>query len=119
VSAHPAASRAEQSSLAALLAELKALRRPDGTPYRLLPLPAPRPIRDADGAPLPASYANFLIINGAVLMPSYRDSADADAMSCLAAAFPGRSIEPVDCRVLIRQGGSLHCVTMQLPAGSQ
>jgi agmatine/peptidylarginine deiminase len=99
-----------------MIAELRALRQANGAPYRLLPLPAPARLNDPDGAPLPAGYANFLIINGAVLLPTYGDPADAVAAERLAAAFPGRDIEPVDCRALIRQGGSLHCVTMQLPA---
>ncbi|MCG6942902.1 MAG: agmatine deiminase family protein [Thiohalocapsa sp.] len=116
ITAHPAASDAERRSLAAMLDELRALRRADGMPYRLIALPAPRPISGADGAAQPASYANFLIINGAVLMPTYDDSADTIAAERLAAAFPGRSILPVNCRELIRQGGSLHCITMQLPA---
>jgi agmatine/peptidylarginine deiminase len=116
VSAHPAASRAEQDALGAMLAELQALRRTDGSPYRLLALPAPRPIAGAGGAPLPGGYANFLIINGAVLVPTYDDPADEVAITRLAATFPGRVMAAVDCRALIRQGGSLHCITMQLPA---
>jgi agmatine/peptidylarginine deiminase len=116
VSAHPGASRGEREALAAMLAELQALRRADGRPYRLLALPAPRPITGSDGAPRPGGYANFLIINGAVLVPTYDDPADHLAMTRLAAAFPGREIEAVDCRALIAQGGSLHCITMQLPA---
>jgi len=118
VTAHPAASDGEQRSLAAMLKELRALRQADGTAYRLIPLPAPRPITGPDGAPQPASYANFLIINGAVLLPIYADPADAVAVECLAVAFPGRRILTVDCRPLIRQGGSLHCITMQLPAAA-
>ncbi len=115
VSAHPRASDAEKRSLAAMAEELRALRRTDGTAYRLVTLPAPRPIMGASGTPQPASYANFLIINGAVLMPIYADPADAVAAECLTAAFPGRRVLAVDCRPLIRQGGSLHCITMQLP----
>ena len=64
-----------------------------------------------------ASYANFLIINGAVLMPTYGDPADAQAQAVLAQAFPDREIIPVPCRPLIWQNGSLHCLTMQLPEG--
>jgi agmatine/peptidylarginine deiminase len=111
------ATDAEAESLNAMVAELQALRRPDGSPYRLVPLPSPARMRDPAGAPLPAGYANFLIINGAVLLPTYADPADALAAERLASLFPDRSIEPVDCRPLIRQGGSLHCVTMQVPAG--
>lgn len=106
-------------ALAAMEAELKALRRRDGEPYRLVPLPWPRPCFDpVDGHRLPATYANFLIINGAVLVPTYGDAADTRALTALAGAFPGRDIIPIDCLSVIRQHGSLHCLTMQLPQGS-
>lgn len=102
--------------LQAMAAELAALRTVDDEPYRLFPLPWPRPIID-ENRRLAASYANFLIINGAVLMPAYGDPADARAQAVLAEAFPDRHIVPVPCRPLIWQNGSLHCITMQLPAG--
>lgn len=102
--------------LRAMAAELAAFRRPDGSSYRLFELPWPQPIRDGERR-LAASYANFLIINGAVLMPSYGDDADATAAAVLASAFPGREIVPVPCLPLIWQNGSLHCLTMQLPSG--
>lgn len=104
------------AELQAMAAELAALRTADGQPYRLFPLPWARPVLD-DGRRLAASYANFLIINGAVLMPAYGDAADAAAADVLAQAFPDREIVPVNCRPLIWQNGSLHCVTMQLPQG--
>lgn len=96
--------------------ELAALRTRDGTPYRLFELPWARPILD-EGRRLAASYANFLIVNGAVLMPAYGDEADVAAQAVLAEAFPDREIVPVPCRPLIWQNGSLHCITMQLPQG--
>jgi agmatine deiminase len=96
--------------------ELTALRRPDGRRYRLLALPWPQPKTDR-GRRLPATYANFLVINGAVLAPTYADPADGLALEVLREAFPDREVVGVDCRALIRQYGSLHCVTMQLPAG--
>ena len=102
--------------LQAMAAELAQLRTSEGRPYRLFALPWPKPIFD-DGRRLAASYANFLIVNGAVLMPSYGDVADARAQEVMAEAFPGRAIVPVPCRPLIWQNGSLHCITMQLPAG--
>jgi agmatine/peptidylarginine deiminase len=102
--------------LCALEVELKALRQSDGQPYALHPLPAPGHHRDPHGKTLPASYANFLVINGAVLMPTYAAAADADALTCLRDLFPGRDVIGIDCRVLIRQYGSLHCVTMNIPA---
>jgi agmatine/peptidylarginine deiminase len=104
------------AELKAMADEIAALRTRDGRPYRLFPLPWPQPIVD-DGRRLAASYANFLVIDGAVLIPAYGDEADADAADVLAQAFPGREIVQVPCRPLIWQNGSLHCLTMQLPEG--
>jgi agmatine/peptidylarginine deiminase len=109
-------SDSHHAELTAMGNELAALRTRDGQPYRLFPLPWPQPILDQDRR-LAASYANFLIINGAVLMPAYGDPADEVAREVLASAFPGREIVQVPCRSLIWQNGSLHCITMQLPAG--
>ena len=97
--------------------ELKNLTTIDGSPYRLLALPWPEAKLDAEGNRLPASYANFLVINGAVLVPTYGDPVDNGAMAMIALAFPGRDIIGVDCLPLIEQHGSLHCISMQLPAG--
>lgn len=108
---------ADFPALKAMEAELRQMRDARGQPYRLVPLPTPAPITDALGARLPAGYANFLIINGAVLVPTYGDPADAEAMKTLGGLFPDRMICPVDCRPLIRQGGSLHCISMQLTSG--
>jgi agmatine deiminase len=72
---------------------------------------------DEDGRRLPATYANFLIINRAVLVPTYRDPADALALERLRSCFADREIIAIDCLPLVYQYGSLHCVTMQLPAG--
>lgn len=104
--------------LARMAEELAALTDADGSPYRLLGLPLPEPVLDPeDGRRLPAGYANFLAVNGAVLVPSYGVPEDTAALAVIARAFPGYSVEPVDCRPLVRQNGSLHCVTMQLPEG--
>ncbi|MDR1335962.1 MAG: agmatine deiminase family protein [Tannerella sp.] len=104
------------SELQAMEEELKAFRTLAGQPYRLVALPmADKVIRD--GERLPATYANFLIINGAVLMPCYRSEKDALAGAMLQTAFPDREIVGIDCLPLIRQHGSLHCVTMQYPEG--
>jgi len=97
--------------------ELRSLRRADDQPYELVALPWAQPVRAADGRRLAASYANFLIVNGAVLMPAYGDAADEVAARALRGAFAGSEIVPVPCRPLIEQNGSLHCVTMQLPQG--
>jgi agmatine deiminase len=66
---------------------------------------------------LPATYANFLIINGAVLVPTYNCGQDDAALAVIGQAFPDRQIIGIDCSPLILQHGSLHCVTMQLPRG--
>ncbi len=108
---------AHYPALRAMARELEALTTEAGEPYRLVPLPLPAPIMTPSGERLPASYANFLIINDAVLVPTYGDPADEIALSRLAPCFPGRAIIGIPCRPLIQQHGSLHCVTMQLPAG--
>jgi agmatine deiminase len=101
--------------LKAMEAELQNLRCRDGKAYKLIPLPWPAAVYDSTGRRLPATYANFLIINGAVLMPTYNDAADEAALTALEAVFRDREIVPIMCRSLIYQYGSLHCVSMQLP----
>ena len=103
--------------LDAMRRELEALRTVEGKPYRLFPLPWPEPILD-EGRRLAASYANYLIVNGAVLVPSYGDAADDAAAQTIALAHPGREVVQIPCRPLIWQNGSLHCMTMQLPEGA-
>ncbi len=103
-------------ALSSMEEQLKTFRTLNGDPYRLLPLPMANPIYDEDGLRLPATYANFLIMNKAVLYPTYQQpDNDQKAASVLAEAFPGREIVGIDCRALIKQHGSLHCVTMQYP----
>ena len=99
----------------ALEAQLKCLRTKEGKPYRLLPLPMPKAMYDETDR-LPATYANFLIINGAVLVPTYNQP-DLDKMSLdiIQQAFPDREIIGIDAQVAVRQHGSLHCLTMQFP----
>ncbi|MDW8287103.1 MAG: agmatine deiminase family protein, partial [Flammeovirgaceae bacterium] len=97
--------------------ELQQFKQADGKPYHLVALPLPSAIYDQSGYRLPATYANFLIINGAVLVPIYQVSEDKEAITLLRKCFPDREIIPIDCRVLIRQHGSLHCITMQYPLG--
>ncbi|WP_241263303.1 agmatine deiminase family protein [Parahaliea mediterranea] len=106
------------AELSAMAEELRGLRDADGRPYRLLPLPWPMAQHDPDdGHRLPATYANFLVFNDLVLVPTYDDPRDAEALKQVSRAFPGRRIQGLDCRPLIRQHGSLHCITMQLPRG--
>ena len=96
--------------------QLKTFRTLSGEPYKLVKLPMPRAIFDEDGLRLPATYANFLVINGAVLVPTYdQPDLDAEAMRLIGEAFPGRDVVCIDCRSIIKQHGSLHCCTMQYP----
>ncbi|MCP5160571.1 MAG: agmatine deiminase family protein [Hahellaceae bacterium] len=96
--------------------ELKAFRQPNGKPYRLAKLPMTTPIYDGEDR-LPSTYANFLIINGAVLVPVYDVAEDQEALDVLKECFPQHDIVPVYCTPLVKQHGSLHCITMQIPAG--
>ena len=85
--------------------------------YRLLALPDVGTLRDEEGDPLPATYANFLFVNGALLVPTYGVPQDEEALAILRRALPEREIVGVNCRTLTRQHGSLHCATMQFPRG--
>ena len=95
--------------------ELEGLRTLEGKQYRLMELPLP--IVKYDGEKLPATYANFLIINGAVIVPTY-NIPDMDAKACeiIQTAFPDRKIIAIDATTIVRQHGSIHCCTMQVPA---
>lgn len=103
-------------SLSAMEQELLAFTTVTGEPYRLVPLPMADAVY-SEGERLPATYANFLILNNAVLIPFYGTDKDEIARHQLQQAFPDREVVGVDCSPLIRQHGSLHCVTMQLPKG--
>ncbi len=103
----------EHPDLLLMEEELKTFRTLEGKPYRLLKLPLPRPIYDGDDR-LPATYANYLVINDAVLVPTYNQpDLDQEAMRIIQQAFPDRDIVGIDCRAVIKQHGSLHCCTMQ------
>jgi agmatine deiminase len=97
--------------------ELAKLRDRNNRSYELTPLPIPDPVYSNDGQRLPATYANFLIINDAVLVPVYGQDKDRDAIGVLQNCFPSRKVIAINCLTLIQQAGSLHCVTMQLPEG--
>ena len=103
----------------ALEQQLRSLLTASGKPYRLLSLPMPDAIFDDDGSRLPATYANFLVTNEKVLVPVYGQKVnDEAAISTIASAFPGRKMIAIDSRPIIRQHGSIHCCTMQLPLGA-
>ncbi|MDE5814319.1 MAG: agmatine deiminase family protein, partial [Muribaculaceae bacterium] len=105
-------------SLLAMRAQLTLFRTAEGNPYNLVELPLPDPVLDEDGSRLPATYANYLVVNGVIFMPTYAQPDKDDlAMRTIQIAFPGYKVVGVDCRTLLRQHGSLHCATMQIPAG--
>jgi agmatine/peptidylarginine deiminase len=104
-------------ALDAMRTQLCALRTRQGEAYRLIELPFATAIHADDGRRLAASYANFLILNGAVLFPVYGVTTDEQALAVMQQAMPNYRIVGVPCRSLIEQNGSLHCVTMQLPEG--
>lgn len=110
------ASDEHYESLQTMKRQLMEMTTPCGDRFNLVELPMPDAVYDEDGLRLPATYANFLITNRSVLMPSYgQPKKDFLASQILKIAFPDREIKPIDCRALIKQHGSLHCVTMQLP----
>lgn len=111
--------RADDEHYEALQAMEKELqtftRQVDG--LKIVPIPLPSAVLDTDGERLPASYANFLILDRAVLLPVYNVIEDQQAQQVLSGLFPDRAIIPIDCTPVITQSGSLHCLTMQLPLG--
>lgn len=97
---------------------LRKMRNADGEKLEVVPLPMPDPVRPAGWRTdiLPATYANYLLINGAILFPTYRQDASAQAaMALLHQAFPEREIIPVDCFDILLEGGALHCLSQQQP----
>lgn len=112
-----AASRADPNfaPLAENLARLRALKTPEGGRFDILELPLPEPFTLA-GRALPPSYANFLVLNDAVLVPVYAQSGDARALGIIGEAFPRRKIIGLDSRFILIEGGSFHCLSQQQPA---
>ena len=96
--------------------QIRSFKQADGSPYRLIALPMADKV-EWEGERLPATYANFLILNGAVLLPFYDSPKDELARAALQEAFPDREVVGINCLPLIKQHGSLHCVTMQYPEG--
>jgi agmatine deiminase len=95
---------------------LRSFRTPAGRRFRIVELPMPAPVLRR-GRRLPASYANFLVINGAVLVPAFRQPrTDREAAGVLASCFPGREVIPIDCLELVWGLGTLHCISQQQPA---
>ena len=97
-------------------AQLRTFRTLDGKPYNLVPLPLPDALY-LDDYRLPGSYANFLLVNGGVLIPGADPPKDAVAAAQLKKVFPDRKVEIIDCRALLSGHGGLHCITMNYPEG--
>lgn len=97
-------------------AQLTMFRTPEGEPYNLVELPLPSPVYDENGDRLPASYANYLVTPDRIFMPTYSQPEN-DMLAChtVKVAFPDHEVVPVECSTLIKQHGSLHCATMQIP----
>lgn len=97
--------------------ELGLLKNTKGEKYKLFGLPSPKAKYNDEGEQLPATYANFLVINNAVLVPTYNDDNDERALEIISDAFTGYEVIGIDCCTVIQQFGSLHCLTMQIPEG--
>lgn len=106
----------EYAEMQLMINQLATFTDADGNPYRLVALPAPPLLTDEEGHRMPATYANFLITNHSVLVPTYGcPDSDAEALRIIQDVFTGRKVIGIDCRPLIEQHGSLHCATMQIP----
>jgi len=95
-------------------AQLKTFTQENGKPYKLIALPMTNAIYSEEGERLPATYANFLISNDALIYPTYNDKNDKNIGEIFKDLFPDKEVIPVNCLKLIEQGGSLHCSTMQI-----
>ncbi len=103
--------------LSRMARQLRHMTNADGEPFNLVELPLPDPMFDDEGERLPATYANYLVLNKSILMPTYgQPMKDRLAADSLKVAWPDREVRTVDCSALVKQHGSLHCATMQLPA---
>ncbi|MBO7609365.1 MAG: agmatine deiminase family protein [Muribaculaceae bacterium] len=106
----------EYAEMQLMIKQLASFTDADGNPYRLVALPAPPVLTDEDGQRMPATYANFLITNHSVLVPTYGNpETDAEALRIIQGVFTDRKAIGIDCLPLIEQHGSLHCATMQIP----
>jgi len=95
---------------------IQAFRTPTGQPYATVSLPLPEPIY-LDGTRLAASYMNYLVLNGAVLVPTYgQPRRDAEALEIIADCYPSREVVGFDCRDIVREGGAIHCMSQHQPA---
>ncbi|NOU49205.1 agmatine deiminase family protein [Pseudoalteromonas sp. JBTF-M23] len=105
------------AALSAMEKQLMSFKTSQGESYKLVPLPWPKAVYNKEGDRLPATYANYLIINRTVLVPVYGDKQDSLALSQVQKAYPEHTVIGINCLPIIHQFGSLHCITMQLPRG--
>lgn len=109
----------DHESLRKMRDQIRTLTTSFGQPYNLIELPLPSPVFDEDGQQLPATYANYLVTPKTVFLPVYsQPDKDFLASQMLKIAYPDHEVVTIDCRALIRQHGSLHCVTIQFPEGT-
>ncbi|RME75861.1 MAG: agmatine deiminase family protein [Planctomycetota bacterium] len=116
VAVEPDPGHPNHAPLADNLERLRALRTVEGRPYRIVELPQPPDVLSPDGDPLPASYANFYVANGVVLVPAYHPDTDARALAALRGCFPERRVVAIPSRDLVLGLGAVHCLTQPLPA---
>ncbi|MDO4462616.1 MAG: agmatine deiminase family protein [Bacteroidia bacterium] len=105
----------DYQGLVDMKADLESFRTWDEEPFKLVELPFPTRVYDDEGEMLPGTYANYLYVNNYILLPIYGVEEDAEAIKVMQQVFPDKEILAVNCRALIKQHGSLHCVTMQYP----
>jgi agmatine deiminase len=101
------------------LARLRSFSGPNGRPFEVVEIPLPQACEVAGWRlpVLPASYVNFLIVNGGVLVPTFRQGNNDDrALGMIRELFPDREITGIDCLDLVEEGGTLHCISQQQPA---
>ncbi len=111
---HKKADKQNIKEISKLYHEIHKIRNTYGRPFKLVSLPFPEPITDNEGNQLPATYINYLVINKAVIVPIYGQPInDKEACDVLARIYPEREIIPIDARPIIKQHGSVHCLTMQ------
>lgn len=102
--------------LAAVVEDLRSMRDASGHSLEIVTLPSPGTIEGAEGEPLPASYVNYYISNTTIVVPTYGSRYDGEAVSKIAACFPGRRTVGSPARAILTGGGAFHCITQQEPA---
>ncbi|MCA1812815.1 MAG: agmatine deiminase family protein [Halobacteriales archaeon] len=112
----PDAASPNHAPLAENLKRLRGMRDATDQPLQVVEVPMPGPVEDDEGRALPASYLNFLLANGLVLLPVFGDLQDHRAQRIMEGLFPGRKVVPVPARDLVWGMGTVHCLSQQMPA---